>query len=323
MSGKPEVSVVMSVYNGAENLSETLDSVLSQDGCDFELIVVNDGSTDETGRILDARASGDDRIRVFHQENTGLTRALIRGCSVARGEFIARQDAGDISLPGRLSRQVRAFQNDNDLAFVSCITKCVGPGGEYLYESSGTGIAITPINIIDAHAKQGILDGPSHHGSVMFRKDKYQEVGGYREQFYYGQDWDLWYRLGMVGKFQLLPYPLYQARFDIGSISASNRTFQTKLSKLSAKAFKKRLQGDSDADVLRDANRIRPQHGRMSSRTGISAGCYFLGECLRRNGDLTGSRSYLLRAVRNSPMNVRAWVRLAQIELACIRTGFS
>ena len=90
----PEVSVVMSVYNGASHLFATLDSILSQEGVKFEFIVVNDGSSDKTGRILNDYAQRDSRLRIIHQENTGLTRALIRGCDAARGEFIARQDAG-------------------------------------------------------------------------------------------------------------------------------------------------------------------------------------------------------------------------------------
>ncbi len=91
MVQKPEVSVVMSVYNGAGSLPATLQSVLSQEGCHFEFIVVNDGSSDASGRILDEWSARDARLRVIHQANTGLTRALIRGCSEARGEFIARQ----------------------------------------------------------------------------------------------------------------------------------------------------------------------------------------------------------------------------------------
>ena len=77
----PDVSVVMSVYNGAAALRTTLDSVLAQDDCDFEFVVVNDGSTDDSGSILDAYAARDLRLRVIHQANTGLTPAVIRGCA--------------------------------------------------------------------------------------------------------------------------------------------------------------------------------------------------------------------------------------------------
>jgi glycosyltransferase involved in cell wall biosynthesis len=85
------------VYNGAFCLAKTLDSILSQEGVEFEFIVVNDGSSDKSGQILNDYAQRDSRLRIIHQENTGLTRALIRGCDAVRGEFIARQDAGDIS----------------------------------------------------------------------------------------------------------------------------------------------------------------------------------------------------------------------------------
>ena len=105
MSAYSEISVVMSVHNGGSDLADTMNSILSQERVQLEFIVVNDGSTDQTGQILDEYMRRDNRVRVIHQENTGLTRALIRGCAAATGEFIARQDAGDRSLPGRLRLQ--------------------------------------------------------------------------------------------------------------------------------------------------------------------------------------------------------------------------
>ena len=81
MSANCEISVVMSVYNGASSFAVTMNSILSQEGVKFEFIVVNDGSTDNSGEILDDYARCDDRVRVIHQGNTGLTRALIRGCA--------------------------------------------------------------------------------------------------------------------------------------------------------------------------------------------------------------------------------------------------
>src|SRR5919197_1200716 len=110
MSDSPEVSVVMSVYNGAANLRETIDSILNQEGVSLEFIIVNDGSTDESPRILAEYAERDLRINIIRQENQGLTRALIRGCAAAQGTYIARQDTGDISLPGRLIQQLRFSQ---------------------------------------------------------------------------------------------------------------------------------------------------------------------------------------------------------------------
>src|SRR5947208_3071693 len=100
------VSVVTAVYNGGRYLRPALASILEQDGVALELVVVDDGSTDDTAAILDELARRDERVRVLRQPNQGLTDALVRGCSEARGEFIARQDADDVSLPGRLAKEV-------------------------------------------------------------------------------------------------------------------------------------------------------------------------------------------------------------------------
>src|SRR6516225_9750261 len=139
MNGKPEVSVVMSVYNGASDLAVSVDSILSQEGVEFEFIVVNDGSTDQSGQILNEYAQRDSRLRIIHQENAGLTRALIRGCQAVRGEFIARQDAGDISLPNRLQSQATLLREHHNCVLVSCWTDMIGPKGEFLYSLRGTG----------------------------------------------------------------------------------------------------------------------------------------------------------------------------------------
>ena len=126
----PKVSVVMSVYNGACYLRAAVESILSQQGVVFEFVVVNDGSTDSSGTILDEYALQDPRLRVIHQNNTGLTRALIRGCGEARGEFIARQDADDVSLPGRLASLANLLSRDDRLAFVSSHVHVMDPDGE-------------------------------------------------------------------------------------------------------------------------------------------------------------------------------------------------
>lgn len=316
MSTLPLVSVVMSVYNGAEHLAETMDSVLAQQGCDFELIVVNDGSTDATADMLDAYAERDKRLHVVHQGNTGLTRALISGCAKARGEFIARQDAGDISLPGRLKNQLDVLRNDTQLSFVSCGTRYVATGGAFLYRHTGSGVASTAINIIDPGKPHGVIDGPSHHGSVMFRRDSYIQAGGYRPQFYFGQDWDLWYRLGMIGKFQMLDQELYQAKIGIADISSGSKHLQERIAKLSLASMKLRLAGSSDADVLAQAGKIRPEGKKSSARIRHSNGGYFLGECLRRNGDIDNARMYFRNSIRDNPFNIKSWCRLLQIALA-------
>lgn len=303
----------MSVYNAAEALDATIDSVLSQQGVSLELIVIDDGSTDGSGRIADDHAARDGRIRVLHQENRGLTAALRRGCSEARGTYIARQDAGDRSEPRRLRDQKTILDQDRGVVFVSCWTRYVGPRGEELWTDRGRDLPDRPIDLIDPRKEWGVVGGPTHHGSVMMRRDAYDRAGGYRTEFYYGQDWDLWYRLAAIGKFRLIPRVLYTARIDPDSISSSSRKPQAKLARLSHAALVARSRGESDAPVVERAARIRPT--RRRSRCGRSRGLYFIGEALRRNRDAR-ARAYFLSAIRTCPLNVKAWLRLTQTWLA-------
>ena len=202
MSGSPEVSVVMSVYNAASSLAATVDSILSQDGVELEFIVVNDGSIDETGKILDDYARCDPRVRVIHQENTGLTRALIRGCGAARGEFIARQDAGDLALGGRLAAQRDVLRNDPRTVMTACGARYIGPGSEFLYEVCQYGDELQAGLM---HVDVARFYGPSHHSSVMFRREAYERVGGYRAHLEVAQDLDLWIRLAELGMCWAMP----------------------------------------------------------------------------------------------------------------------
>lgn len=314
MNDSPDVSVVMSVYNGADHLRETLDSILAQEGVVFELVVVNDGSTDQSAKILEEYASKDKRVRVFRQENQGLTRSLIRGCSEARGKYVARHDVGDTSDPKRLLLQKAALDNAMDLAFASCWTEFCGPEWEFLYMFKGTGHAASPAFVISETEKHGVIDGPTHHGSVMFRKDCYLKAGGYRAEFYYGQDWDLWFRLAEVGRFQTLWQTLYRARMMPGSLSLTNKRRQEAIAKLSLEALMRRRRGLSEKSVLGEASAIRPGGAMEISRRERAAGMYFIGEVLRKNGDPRAAR-FLAEAVRGDPLSPRFWLRLLQMKI--------
>lgn len=301
----PDVSVVMSVYNAGTRLRATLDSVLAQADVDFELIVIDDGSTDGSAADLEAL---DPRVRVMRQENRGLTRALAAGCALARGRFIARQDAGDLSLPLRLAKQRHALDADAALAFVSCWTEYIGPEDEPLWTARGTGFAAEPRLVLDLTKEWGMADGPSHHGSVMFRAGAYGAAGGYREEFRYGQDWDLWYRLAALGRFRMLAEALYAARIEPSSISSAAREAQQQLAALSLAAARARAEGGPETDILRQAAAIGKSAPPLCAE---ARGLYFIGEALRRRGDAR-ARGYFLRAIRSCPAHAKAWVRCAQ-----------
>jgi len=306
---EPAVSVVMGVYNGAASVGETIESILAQTETDFEFVIVDDGSNDETASILRSYADRDPRICVIRQQNAGLTHALIAGCEAARGTLIARQDCGDLSLPHRLHRQKVLFDADPDLAFVSCWTQFVGPNLEPMFESKGAGGANDATFILDFNQPRAVIDGPTCHPSVMFRRDAYTRAGRYRAAFYFGQDWDLWYRLAAVGKFQMVPECLYLARVTPGSISADAHDAQHQLGELSLAAAFARGRGESEGALLLNAALIRPVAPRSGFRG--SKGLYFIGESLRRNRD-PRSRAYLRQAIRANPFSPRNWVRFAQ-----------
>jgi hypothetical protein len=304
----PSVSIVMSVYNDAAVLPATLESILRQEETAFELIAIDDGSADGSADVLDRAAAGDDRIRVIHSDNRGLTRQLIAGCAAARAPYIARHDAGDLSAPGRLLKQTSLLNANPNLAFVSCWTQFAGPDLEPLWVMKGTGVAVQPVDILDMAQQHGVTDGPSHHGSVMFRRDAYERAGGYRAEFYYGQDWDLWYRLAMIGQFQLVPEVLYTARVTPSSISGTNRAAQEALAGLSRAALLARLRDQPDEPILARAAAIRPV--RRASRGSRARGLYFIAEALRRNDD-PRARHYFDQAIRTwpSPRIIAGWLR--------------
>ncbi len=314
-----QVSVAMGVYNGAGDLARTIDSVLAQDGVEFELVAVDDGSSDSSAAILDDYAARDARVRVLHRPNRGLTRALIEACALASGPLIARQDVGDISLPGRLATQAALLQARPDVAFVACRCALVGPCDEPL--SNPTGPSPSPENGLEN--RQGRLLPSPHHGTVMFRRSAYESAGGYRPEFYFAQDVDLWSRLIEVGDFDYLPDVLYESRFSLDGITARHRPEQQQLRSLIEEAAKLRRTAQTDADVLRRAAAIRPS-GRESSRADRSsqraAAAYFVGSCLAQRGD-PRARPYLLAAIREKPLHLRGWYKLLRMTLPTQRVG--
>jgi glycosyltransferase involved in cell wall biosynthesis len=305
MTTHPLVSVVMSAYNGADFLGDSVRSILAQEGVDFELIVVNDGSSDGSTLLLDRFAEADSRVRVIHQDNRGVTRALARGCALARGTYIARQDCGDLSLPGRLLNELRAMESGPGTALVSCATRFVGPQGELLYD----------VAVGEADAMAGLLTlelqnlrGPAHHGSTLFRRDLYERVGGYREQFYFAQDLDLWIRLAELGGHTALPDLLYLATFSPRSISSLQRRRQIASARIILECARLRRAGLSESQAIGRAASIVPD-GRGAGASDIASALYFVGVCLRKRGD-PRARQYFRDALRAYPLHFKSAVRL-------------
>jgi len=214
----PSVSVVMSVYNGSKYLESSIKSVLSQTFQDFEFIIINDASTDNTEEIL--KRFNDPRIKIAaNPENLGLTISLNKGISLSKGRYIARMDADDISHPLRFEKQVDYLDKNQQ-----CITLGTWIG---FIDDTGSIFNIWKTSKKSETIKKELLvSNAIGHGSAMIRSAALKRIGGYNEIFHYAQDYDLWLRLSEIGDLQNLPEELYYLRFWPNSISVSKKKIQ-------------------------------------------------------------------------------------------------
>lgn len=302
----------MSVYNDASRVGRAIESIRGQTFTDWELIAINDGSSDQTQGVLEDYAAKDERVRVCEQENSGLTKALIRGCHLARGEYIARQDSDDWSEPLRLERQVGLLDANPALGFVSCTTRYVGPQDELL------DIIQRPSN--PEEATRGLREarmGPPAHGSVMFRASLYHQLGGYREEFYYGQDSDLWLRMAERAQIGYSPEMLYTARREMVSVSGSQQTLQRRFGELGQACKLARAARESEEPFLRQGRQLTARlrssrhQGSLSDDGSRMEMAYLIGSQLATRRDRRACR-YLWQVLRAKPWHWRAWVRFAQ-----------
>jgi glycosyltransferase involved in cell wall biosynthesis len=305
MAPAPRVSVVMSVFNGERFLADAVTSILSQEGVELEFVIVDDASTDATPAILSQAAKADSRVRLLRQaENQGLTRSLIRGCEAARGEYIARLDADDVALPGRLAKQVATLDSAPDASFASCGTRFITDEGDLLFERVQDPTTAQQ-RLLELDPRR--LEGVSSHSSVMFRRQAYLAVGGYRASFYFAQDLDLWIRLAEQGRFLPMSEILQVFRMHPTTITARWRTLQFRTARLILESARLRRVGLNDCRVLGQASSLRPDTHTAADRRASARALYFLGACLRRNGN-PKCRDYFRQSIRSDPTFLRAWL---------------
>lgn len=209
----------MAVHNGMEHLSEAVDSILGQSFADFELVLVDDASTDGTRDYL--RSLSDPRIVLLcNEQNLGLTRSLIRGLEVAQGSLIARMDADDVSLPGRLQAQYEALEkSDAQVCFCRCLIIDEDPGREDEWREQDWRLARWRVLF-------GNEFGP--HPAAMFKRQPILDAGGYDANFSRAQDYDLWDRCLAKGySFEYLSRPLLRYRSHASSITRRFNTEQS------------------------------------------------------------------------------------------------
>jgi glycosyltransferase involved in cell wall biosynthesis len=188
----PAVTIILPVRDGATTLPRALASIRAQTWSDWELLAVDDGSSDGTGKILAATARHDARVRVISASRPGLVPALNAGLGAASGDFIARMDADDESHPERLAGQIAMLQGEPALGVVGCLVACGGDrttGEGYALHVDWLNTLITPEQI----ALNRFIESPHAHPSVMFRRAAVERHGGYREGDF-PEDYELWLR---------------------------------------------------------------------------------------------------------------------------------
>jgi hypothetical protein len=204
----------MPVYNGERYLEEAVSSVFAQDYEDFELVAVDDGSTDRTPEILASWAAREPRMVIITlEQNVGIPAALNHGLEAGRGEFVARHDADDVFVSGRLREQVAVLESDPTVVLVSGIFDTI----------DGQGRRMSTVSRVEAPEVTAYLLHFSNvvggHAQVMYRREQVLAIGGYDEHYSLSEDYDLWTRLARLGRIVTLPKVMMKKRVHRQRIS--------------------------------------------------------------------------------------------------------
>jgi glycosyltransferase involved in cell wall biosynthesis len=244
ISASPLISVIMPVRNGERWLALAIESLLAQTELCFELLVVDDGSTDGTPSLLQNFREHDDRVRVITQEPLGLVAALNRGVFEAQAPFIARLDADDRSMPTRFERQIEYLKAHPEVGLVGTWAEKIDQSGRVIgYLKPET----------DSFAIASILQhtNPMVHSSMIMRAAIVKKLGGYRAAFQGAEDYDLWLRMSELTKVANIPKVLVQYRWHSDSVTNKQgirQAFSVRLAQRSMNA--RRRDGSDPAQVL-------------------------------------------------------------------------
>lgn len=197
---QPKISILMPVYNAERFLAAALDSILAQTFTDFELLILDDGSTDGSPELV--RSYQDPRIRYFQNRgNLGISATLNKGIELAAAPLIARMDADDICYPERLQKQYNYMQQHQECALVACWVRVVNEQGEFVRQDDFKS---------QYYYYNLTFECWIYHPTILFRKEAVQAVGGYTTP--YSEDFELFWQLSRIHKFYVLPEVLLDYR---------------------------------------------------------------------------------------------------------------
>jgi len=220
--GSPRISVVLPVYNAQSHLRQAVQSILDQTFADFELIAVDDGSTDASLSILRRFAAFDDRVKIISRPNTGLIGALHDGSAAMKSDLLARMDADDVCLPTRFEKQLAYMDAHPGCVLLGAFVRAIDPHGLTLWEES------PPVGheTLSAELMKG-RGGVIRHPAAMIRREALLRVGNYRKEFKHAEDVDLFLRLSEAGEVANIPEILLEYRQHYQSINRTQYATQT------------------------------------------------------------------------------------------------
>ena len=214
----PRISVMMPAYNTGRFVGEAIQSILDQTLDDLELIIIDDGSTDDSLQVIQRYAKLDRRIRFVSRENRGITASRNEALAMATGEYLANIDSDDVSRPDRLARQASYLDEHPECVLVCCRMQVIDPDGD-------------PIRVINLESTHEEIDAifmgrPGFFIPVpmMVRRNALLEIGGFCEEFALAEDRDMCLRLAERGRLANLPEVLYAYRQHVGSVCRTHPT---------------------------------------------------------------------------------------------------
>lgn len=240
----PAITVLMPAYNAAEYIKEAIDSVLNQTFTDFELLIINDGSTDDTENIIKGYA--DKRIKLHTQPNAGVIGALNKGLELSTADLIARFDADDICYPNRLKVQFDFMQSHPDYVLVGSATDYIDKDGEYLFEWQ-------PGAYSHEELQKAILTTcPFDHPAIMYRRDVAIKLSGYPKGAIHFEDHLFWTRFFDAGKVCNLKDKLIKHRFNPASVTIDEKWRGPDFKKIKYDSINRGYITDEDAKRLKE-----------------------------------------------------------------------
>ena len=219
----PKVSIILPVRNGAATIGRAVQSIIHQTFENWELLIINDGSTDQT--LSNIEHFQDKRINIIHQKAHGIVTALNLGLKTAKGQYVARMDADDASLPHRLQMQAALLDANTNIGVASCLVKHVGNA----QQQQGYALHVAWLNTLrtpQQHLQNRFVDAPIAHPTAMVRRSVFEQHGGYLHGPF-PEDFELWLRFFHHGvQFQKVPEVLFHWHDQPQRLSRTNPRYQ-------------------------------------------------------------------------------------------------